>query len=102
MTKFPYHKFTANDSTLSISYQGIMLIEGNVKDAALSLAQHTFNIPIEERRIRKIYGNMIVLFHNEKYTVHMSPIVDLNEYPTWFFEFQENFNNICDKLAIFM
>ncbi len=96
------YEFTANESSLRIAYHGIMSIEGNVKDAALALAQHTFNLPIEERKIRKTYGNMMVIFHKDKYTVHISPTVDLKEYPGWFFEFQENFNSICDKLAIFM
>ena len=96
------YEFMANESYLRIPYTGLMSIEGNIKDAALALAQHIFKLPVDERKVRKTYGNIIILYHNDKYTVHLSPTLDLKEYPEWFFEFQENFNKICDKLAIFM
>jgi len=74
-------------------------IVGNMKNAALALAKDVFKT---KSFIRKYYYDITVLHHNGKFTVHLDATRPVESYPDWWFEFQNHFDTICDKLGAFM
>ena len=87
-------------------------IIGNMKNAALALAkdvfkQNTFialngDVIHPKPWIRKSYYDITILNHNGKFSAHLDASMPVEEYPSWWFEFAEHFDTICDKLGAFM
>ena len=112
-------EFGINDGKIIITPE-TMTIEGNIKDAALALAKDVFKgtdeeknpkltwkngawIPVSKKAwIRRSYYDVTVLNHNGKFTIHLDATKPVEEYPAWWFEFQNHFDTICEKLGAFM
>jgi|SRR5208283_2458275 len=92
------YEFGTDDGKIIISPR-TMTASGDMKVAALAMVKDVFKT---KSFIRKYYYNITILNHNSKFTAHLNAKIAVEDYPSWWFEFKNHFDSICDKLGAFM
>src|SRR5208283_3100823 len=105
------YEFGTDDGKIIISPR-TMTASGDMKVAALAMAKDVFKHNVfttpsgetihDKAWTRKNYYDITILNHNGKFSAHLDATKPVEEYPSWWFEFKNHFDSICDKLGAFM